>query len=50
VKISVYDNSVEMFSFIQKQNFKNAVYLFMSSGDYDGSDLQILAEKLLKIK
>jgi len=50
VKISVYDNSVEMFSFIQKQNFKNAVYLFMSSGDFDGSDLQILAEKLLKIK
>jgi hypothetical protein len=46
----VYDNSAEMFSFIQKQNFSDVVYLFMSSGDFDGCDLQALAEKLLQIK
>ena len=49
-KINVYDNSAEMFSFIQKQNFSDVVYLFMSSGDFDGCDLQALAEKLLQIK
>lgn len=49
-KINVYDNSAEMFSFIQKQNFSDVVYLFMSSGDFDGCDLQVLAERLLQIK
>ncbi len=49
-KINVYNNSAEMFSFIQKQKFSNAVYLFMSSGDFDGFNLQTLAEELLQIK
>jgi len=49
-KVHVYDNSVEMFSFIVKQKFSGVVYLFMSSGDFDGFDMQKLAEELLQIK
>jgi UDP-N-acetylmuramate: L-alanyl-gamma-D-glutamyl-meso-diaminopimelate ligase len=47
-KLLVFDNSAEMFSFIQKQNYRDSVYLFMSSGDFDGSDLKTLAEELLR--
>jgi UDP-N-acetylmuramate: L-alanyl-gamma-D-glutamyl-meso-diaminopimelate ligase len=48
--ISVYDNSNEMFSFIQQQNYRDPVYLFMSSGDFDGCNLKELSENLLLIK
>jgi len=37
-----------MFSFIQKQNYRDSVFLFMSSGDFDGINLKTLAEELLK--
>jgi len=46
--IMVFDNSSEMFSFIRKQKFKNPVYLFMSSGDFDGKNLLELSEDLLQ--
>jgi hypothetical protein len=46
----VFDNSSEMFSFIRKQIFHNPVYLFMSSGDYDGKNLLELSVDLLKTK
>jgi UDP-N-acetylmuramate: L-alanyl-gamma-D-glutamyl-meso-diaminopimelate ligase len=49
-EIMVYDNSSEMFSFIRKQKFRNPVYLFMSSGDYDGKNLLELSEDLLMTK
>ena len=42
--ISVYDNSEELFSFIKTQNYSCPVYLFMSSGDFDGFDLTRLVE------
>ena len=42
--ITVYDNSEEMFSFIKSQNYKSPVYLFMSSGDFDGFDFTRLVE------
>jgi len=42
--IRVYDNSEEMFSFIKLQNYKCPVYLFMSSGDFDGFDFTRLVE------
>jgi len=42
--IRVYDNSEEMFSFIKSQNYKSPVYLFMSSGDFDGFDFTRLIE------
>jgi len=46
-KLSVFDNSAEMFSFIQKQNYRDCVFLFMSSGDFDGFNLRKLAENLI---
>ena len=42
--LSVYDNSEELFSFIKKQKYSCPVYLFMSSGDFDGFDLTLLVE------
>jgi UDP-N-acetylmuramate: L-alanyl-gamma-D-glutamyl-meso-diaminopimelate ligase len=40
--ILVFDNSEEMFSQIKKQKDNNPVYLFMSSGDFDGFDLNTI--------
>jgi UDP-N-acetylmuramate: L-alanyl-gamma-D-glutamyl-meso-diaminopimelate ligase len=40
--IGVYDNCEEMFSFIKAQNYSCPVYLFMSSGDFDGFDFNSL--------
>jgi UDP-N-acetylmuramate: L-alanyl-gamma-D-glutamyl-meso-diaminopimelate ligase len=47
-RLNVYNNSVELFSFIKIQKFRNPVYLFMSSGDYDGCDLKELSGELLR--
>jgi len=38
--IIVFDNSEEMFKRIKDQKYTNPVYLFMSSGDFDGFDLR----------
>jgi UDP-N-acetylmuramate: L-alanyl-gamma-D-glutamyl-meso-diaminopimelate ligase len=40
--ISVFDNSAELFSFIKNKIYNNPVYLFMSSGDFDGFNLKEL--------
>lgn len=40
--VRVYNDSEEMFSFIKAQNYSNPVYLFMSSGDFNGYDLKEL--------
>lgn len=45
--IMVFDNSSEMFSHIIRQHFKYPVYLFMSSGDFDGCDLKLISAELL---
>jgi UDP-N-acetylmuramate: L-alanyl-gamma-D-glutamyl-meso-diaminopimelate ligase len=42
--IKVYDNSEEMFSFIKAQKYSSPVYLFMSSGDFNGYDITQLVE------
>ena len=42
--IKVYDNSGEMFSFIKSQDYRCPVYLLMSSGDFDGFDINSLTE------
>jgi UDP-N-acetylmuramate: L-alanyl-gamma-D-glutamyl-meso-diaminopimelate ligase len=42
--IEVYDNSGEMFSKIKSFNYSNPVYLFMSSGDFDGFDISGMIE------
>jgi UDP-N-acetylmuramate: L-alanyl-gamma-D-glutamyl-meso-diaminopimelate ligase len=40
--ILVFDSSEEMFSHIKSQKYNNPVYLFMSSGDFDGFDLNTI--------
>ncbi len=45
--LAVYDNSGEMFEYIKSSHFPSPVYLFMSSGDFDGCDLKKLSEELL---
>jgi UDP-N-acetylmuramate: L-alanyl-gamma-D-glutamyl-meso-diaminopimelate ligase len=42
--LMVFSDSEELFSFIHNRNYQNAVYLFMSSGDFDGHDLRKVAE------
>jgi UDP-N-acetylmuramate: L-alanyl-gamma-D-glutamyl-meso-diaminopimelate ligase len=42
--LNVFDNSKEMFSFIKSQTYRCPVYLFMSSGDFDGYDLNTLID------
>jgi UDP-N-acetylmuramate: L-alanyl-gamma-D-glutamyl-meso-diaminopimelate ligase len=45
--LMVYNNSAEMFDYIKSRHYPNPVYLFMSSGDFDGCDLKQLSEELL---
>ena len=42
--ISVYDDSKQMFSCVKSQNYRCPVYLFMSSGDFDGFNFNSLIE------
>ena len=49
-KIIISNDSTEMFSHIKKQKFHSPVYLFMSSGDFNGCDLKQLSEELLNDK
>ncbi len=46
-KIVVFNNSADMISFLRQQKFHYPVYLFMSSGDFDGLDLRSLSKELL---
>jgi UDP-N-acetylmuramate: L-alanyl-gamma-D-glutamyl-meso-diaminopimelate ligase len=45
--LEVYDDSAEMFAYIKSLHFAAPVYLFMSSGDFNGCDLKQLSEDLL---
>lgn len=45
--LAVFDDSEEMFSQIKSKKYSSPVYLFMSSGDFDGCDLKLLSEELL---
>jgi len=42
--VGVYDNSDELFSIIKTRNYSCPVYLFMSSGDFNGFDFTRLVE------
>jgi len=44
INLTVYNNSEELFSHIKKVNFSNPVFLFMTSGNFDGFDLSKLVE------
>lgn len=45
--LKVYDNSDDMFEYIKGMILTSPVYLFMSSGDFNGSDLKKLSDDLL---
>lgn len=42
--LKVYDNSHELFSHIRTLKYSNPVFLFMSSGDFNGYDLKAIVE------
>ena len=42
--MTVFNDSEEMFSYIRGQNYNRPVYLFMSSGDFNGFDITRLTE------
>jgi UDP-N-acetylmuramate: L-alanyl-gamma-D-glutamyl-meso-diaminopimelate ligase len=44
--IEVFDNSMELFSKIRELNFSDPVFLFMSSGDFDGYDLKSVINQI----
>jgi UDP-N-acetylmuramate: L-alanyl-gamma-D-glutamyl-meso-diaminopimelate ligase len=44
--IQVFDNSSELFSKIRELNFSDPVFLFMSSGDFDGHDLRSVINQI----
>lgn len=45
--LEVYDDSAGMFAYIKSLHFNAPVYLFMSSGDFNGHDLKLIAEEIL---
>jgi len=45
--LTVYDDSAEMLSNIKSVHLYSPVYLFMSSGDFNGCDMKSLSEELL---
>jgi UDP-N-acetylmuramate: L-alanyl-gamma-D-glutamyl-meso-diaminopimelate ligase len=49
-KIRVYNDSGELFSDLKKIRKSNPVFLLMSSGDFDGINLNALSEELLSNK
>ncbi len=46
--LEVYDDSAEMFAYIKSLHFNSPVYLFMSSGDFNGHDLKLISEEILR--
>lgn len=48
--ILVYDDSVRLFNDIKKLSLSNPVFLLMSSGDFNGHDLEKLSSELLENK
>jgi UDP-N-acetylmuramate: L-alanyl-gamma-D-glutamyl-meso-diaminopimelate ligase len=45
--LEVYDDSFRMLSHIKSKSYSSPVYLFMSSGDFNGCDMKLLSEELL---
>jgi UDP-N-acetylmuramate: L-alanyl-gamma-D-glutamyl-meso-diaminopimelate ligase len=45
--LTVYNDTAEMFENLKTRHFNFPVYLFMSSGDFDGFNLKQLSEELL---
>jgi len=47
--VEVFDNSSGMLTALRHANYDCPVYLFMSSGDFDGCDLKSLSKELLEM-
>ena len=45
--VRVFDSANEFFSEIRKLKLKDPLYLFLSSGDFDGCDIKKFADELL---
>jgi UDP-N-acetylmuramate: L-alanyl-gamma-D-glutamyl-meso-diaminopimelate ligase len=45
--LEVYDDSARMVSDVKSRSYSSPVYLFMSSGDFNGHDVKLLSEELL---
>ena len=45
--LMVFDDSADLFSNIKSRHNSHPVYLFMSSGDFDGCDLKSISEELI---
>jgi UDP-N-acetylmuramate: L-alanyl-gamma-D-glutamyl-meso-diaminopimelate ligase len=48
--LRVFESSTEMFRILRNVKIKNPVYLFMTSGDFDGTDLIAISKDLLSNK
>ncbi len=48
--LSVWNNSSDLLKTLKEREFKNPVFLFMSSGDFDGWDLRQISASLLSNK
>lgn len=49
-RLKIFNDSSEMIKSIKKQTFDHPVYLFMSSGDFNGCDVKQLSRELLQNK
>jgi UDP-N-acetylmuramate: L-alanyl-gamma-D-glutamyl-meso-diaminopimelate ligase len=45
--VKVFDDPVAMFSFLKSARYRSPVFLFMSSGDFNGYDVKKFSEELL---
>ena len=46
--LEIYTDAEALQSYLEKTNWNNSVLLFMSSGNYNGIDLQELSDRILQ--
>lgn len=46
--LKVYTNSIELFQFLKEKKWENSILLLMSSGNFDGVDINKFGEELVK--
>lgn len=44
--LSVFNNREELEAWLHTRNFSNSIVLFMSSGNYEGIDIEALAKRI----
>jgi UDP-N-acetylmuramate: L-alanyl-gamma-D-glutamyl-meso-diaminopimelate ligase len=48
INVEVFDNSEELFSKVNEYKDNNTVLILMSSGDFNGKDVQLIAKEFIK--